>query len=67
MASLIAPAILFAATLVSFLLALVFARLGLAAMFRVLPAARPTLRVISGGRARAHAAASFSSPTAPVM
>ena len=67
MASLISPAILIVATLASFLLALALARLGLAAMFRVLPAARPTLRVISGGRMRAHAAASFSSPTAPVM
>ncbi len=41
MAPLISPAILIAATLASFSLALVLARLGLAAMFRLLPASRP--------------------------
>jgi alpha-beta hydrolase superfamily lysophospholipase len=51
MAPLISPAILLAATLASFALAFIFARLGLAAMFRILPAARPPLHVISGGRA----------------
>ena len=51
MESLISTAILLAAALVSFSLALVLARFGLAAMFRLLLAARPTLRVISGGRA----------------
>lgn len=53
MAPLISTAILFAAALASFSLAFVLAHLGLAAMFRLLPAARPALRVISGGRARA--------------
>lgn len=75
MASLISPAILIAATLASFSLALVLARLGLAAMFRILPATRPFVvskaerpsRVISGGRARAHVAASLSLPSARVM
>jgi hypothetical protein len=52
MAPLISTAILLAAALASFSLAFVLARLGLAAMFRILPAARPPLRVISGGRAR---------------
>ncbi len=51
MTPLVSPAILLAATLASFSLAFVFARLGLAAMFRILPVARPPLRVISGGRA----------------
>ncbi|HEV8385028.1 MAG TPA: hypothetical protein VGQ11_09175 [Candidatus Acidoferrales bacterium] len=51
MTSLVSPAILLAATLSSFTLALALARLGLAAMFRILPPARPALRVISGGRA----------------
>ena len=59
MAPLISTAILIAAALASFALAFVFARLGLAAMFRLLPAARPfvvskaesPLRVLSGGRA----------------
>ncbi|MCL4523056.1 MAG: hypothetical protein M1453_09180 [Acidobacteria bacterium] len=51
MAPLIAPTILIAATLASFSLALIIARVGLAAMFRILPAARPPLRVINGGRA----------------
>ena len=51
MAPLVSPAILLAATLASFSLALGLARLGLAAMFRILPAARPPLRVINGGRA----------------
>ena len=53
MAPLISTAILIAAALASFSLALILARLGLAAMFRILPAARPPLRVISGGRSRA--------------
>jgi len=53
MAQLISTAILIAAALASFSLALILARLGLAAMFRILPAARPPLRVISGGRSRA--------------
>ena len=52
-APLISPAILMIATLASFSLALVLARLGLAALFRILPAARPPLRIINGGRARA--------------
>ncbi len=52
MAPLISTAILIAAALASLSVALVLARLGLAAMFRILPAARPPLRVISGGRAR---------------
>jgi hypothetical protein len=51
MSPLISPAILIAATLASFSFALVLARLGLAAMFRLL-LARPALRVISGGRTK---------------
>ena len=62
MAPLISTAILLAAALASFSLALVLARLGLAAMFRILPAARQPLRVISGGRARAYAGATGRSP-----
>jgi hypothetical protein len=62
MAPLISTAILIAAALASFSLALVLARLGLAAMFRILPAARPPLRVISGGRARAYVGATGRSP-----
>ena len=62
MAPLISTAILLAAALASFSLALILARLGLAAMFRILPAARPPLRVISGGRARAYAGATGRSP-----
>jgi len=62
MAPLISTAILLAAALASFSLALVLARLGLAAMFRILPAARPPLRVIAGGRARAFVGATGWSP-----
>lgn len=51
MAALISPAILIAATLASFSLALVLARLGLAAMFRILPAVGPP----AFRRARNHA------------
>jgi hypothetical protein len=51
MTLLISPAILLAAILASCSIAFVVARLGLAAMFRILPPARPALRVISGGRA----------------
>ena len=65
MTPLIFTAILIATTLASFALALVLARLGLAAMFRLLPAVRAPLRVISGGRTRARAGASLSSPTVP--
>ncbi|MBI1738271.1 MAG: hypothetical protein HYR58_03395 [Acidobacteria bacterium] len=65
MAPLISTAILIAAALASFSLALVLARLGLAAMFRILPA-DPRLRVISGGRALAGVGASFSSPSGSV-
>mgnify|MGYP001578795235 CR=1 FL=1 len=62
MAPLISTAILIAAALASFSLALVLARLGLAAMFRLLPAGRPPLRVISGGRARMYVGATGRSP-----
>jgi hypothetical protein len=62
MAPLISTAILLAAALASFSLALVLARLGLAAMFRILPAARPPLRFISGGRARLYVGATGRSP-----
>ena len=53
MTPLISTAILMLATLASFSLALALTRLGLAAMFRILPAPRLPLRVISGSRARA--------------
>jgi hypothetical protein len=62
MAPLVSTAILIAAALASFSLALVFARLGLAAMFRILPAARPPLRMITGGRARTYVGATGRSP-----
>jgi hypothetical protein len=62
MAPLISTAILLAAALASFSLALVLARLGLAAMFRILPAARTPLHVISGGRARTYVGATGRSP-----
>lgn len=65
MTPLINAAIMTAATLVSFVLAFAFTRLGLSAMFRLLPAARPPLRVISGGRARARAGAGLLTPTVP--
>ena len=47
MAQLISTAILIAAALASFSLALILARLGLAAMFRILPAARHFRRPLS--------------------
>jgi hypothetical protein len=68
MAPLISTAILIVTTLASFSIAFALARLGLAAMFRLLPASRPPvvseaeplvlskaeppLRVISGGRSQ---------------
>jgi hypothetical protein len=62
MAPFISTAILLAAALASFSLALVLARLGLAAMFRILPTASPPMRVISGGRARSFVGATGRSP-----
>ncbi|MBI3661488.1 MAG: hypothetical protein HY234_00335 [Acidobacteria bacterium] len=62
MAPFISPAILIGSTLASFSLALLLARLGLAAMFRLLPAAGPRLRVISGGRTRTYVGATGRSP-----
>jgi hypothetical protein len=65
MTLLIQTAILAVATLASFALAIALTRLALAAMFRLLPAARPALRVITGGRARAQARASLFTPSLP--
>jgi hypothetical protein len=65
MTPLIYAAILIAATLASFALAFVLTRLGLTAIFRLLTAVRPPLRVISGGRTRARVGASLSTPTVP--
>jgi len=65
MTPLMYTAILIVTTLASFALAFVLARLGLTAMFRLLPAVRPPLRVISGGRTRSRAGASLSSPAMP--
>jgi hypothetical protein len=62
MAPLISTAILIAAALASFSLALILARLGLAAMFRILPTARPPLRVLSGSRVRTYVGATGRSP-----
>ncbi len=53
MAQLTSSAILIGMTLLSCSLALVLARLGLKALFRLLPSGRLPLRVISGGRALA--------------
>ena len=65
MTPLIQAAILTVATLASFALAMALTRVALAAMFRLLPTARPALRVITGGRARAQAGASLLTPSLP--
>ena len=65
MTPIIYAAILTAITLASFALAFMLTRIGITAMFRLFPAVRLPLHVISGGRARARARTSLSSPTVP--
>ena len=65
MTTLIQTAIVTVATMASFALAIALTRLVLAAMFRLMPASRPALRVITGGRARASAGASLFTPSLP--
>lgn len=65
MTTLIQAAIVTVATLASFALAIALTRLVLGAMFRLFPAARPSLRVITGGRARARAGARLLTPSLP--
>jgi hypothetical protein len=64
MTPIIYAAILITTTLASFALAFALTRLGLAAMFRLLPAARLPLRVIPSVRARARVGASLQNGVA---